>query len=118
MNGMPLNQMTVVYVEDDPDIRESVTLHVAANGREGLEMIREHRPHMVVTDLEMPVMDGLKMIRLLREEEGFTCPILVVTAYNDGEHRSDYVDRFVFKPIDLNELFDSMTEMAGRCPSS
>lgn len=118
--------MTVVYVEDDPDIRESVTrpmkrrvgqLYVAADGREGLELVRKHRPQMVVTDLEMPVMDGMKMIRLLREEEEFRCPVLVVTAYDDTAHRTDYADRFIFKPVDLSELFRVMEEVAERCPA-
>ena len=113
----PLSRLTVVYVEDDPDTqlligrtmkRRVGETHLAANGREGLERVREYAPDIVVTDLEMPVMDGLEMIRRLRRELDYAGPVLVVTAYNDEEHHTDLADGYVPKPVVLERLFETM----------
>ena len=113
----PLARLTAVYVEDDPDTqlligrtmnRRLGKTHLAANGREGLELVREHAPDIVITDLEMPVMDGLEMIRRLRRELDYAGPVLVVTAYNDEEHHTGLADGYVPKPVVLERLFEAM----------
>ena len=113
----PLAQLSAVYVEDDPDTqiligramgRRLGETHLAGNGHEGLELVRAHDPDIVVTDLEMPVMDGLEMIRRIRDDFGYSKPVLVVTAYNDEEHRTELADGYVLKPVVLGELFSTI----------
>jgi CheY-like chemotaxis protein len=113
--------LAVVYVEDDDDMRESVarllrrrvgSLYLAANGREGLNMVRDHHTDMVITDLEMPVMNGLEMIRLIRAEFSEHMPIIVITAYKDEEHRTPLADYYVYKPLDSRELFKIMAHLS------
>ena len=71
------HDISVLYVEDETDIRELVrdilvrkyrqlNVEVAANGEAGLELFRELRPDIVITDLSMPLMDGIAMSREIR----------------------------------------------------
>ena len=62
---------TVLIIEDDPDMRElertalecwGFDVHVAPNGREGLRVLSEHRPCVILLDLMMPIMDGLTFL--------------------------------------------------------
>ena len=105
----------VLLAEDDPAIseplaralrREGYDVDVRADGREALEAARDN-PDLVVLDLGLPTMDGLEVCRRLRGE-GFTVPVLVLTA------RADEVDTvvgldagaddYVTKPFRLAEL--------------
>ena len=65
----------VVFVEDDPAIRKLVSaalrataheVHMATNGREGLELVERVRPDAVFTDVSMPEMDGLQLADAIR----------------------------------------------------
>ena len=117
-----LETLTVVYVEDEEEIRAQVSLFLrrriaalyeGANGQEGLELTMEKRPDLVITDLEMPVMDGLEMIRMIRQELGEKTPIIVLTGYHDEAHHTDLADVYIFKPIDLFELLERIKQFLG-----
>ncbi|MDY0300313.1 MAG: response regulator [Trichlorobacter sp.] len=110
--------LTVLYVEDEPVARLSITaflkrwvgtLYTAENGQQGLELFAAHRPQVVITDLEMPVMNGLEMIKKIRDMDNGT-PIIITTAYDDEAHRCDLANRVILKPIVFNDLLDQVTE--------
>ena len=81
----------VVVVDDDPsslDVAASLlkytgaTVHTAQNGQEGVAMVRASRPHLVITDLSMPVMDGWGLIdNLKRDVVMADIPIIALTAH-------------------------------------
>jgi YesN/AraC family two-component response regulator len=112
--------VTVLYVEDDELTRSAVsaplgrrvqTLLQAENGRAGLELFRLHRPGIVITDIRMPLMDGLTMAREIKALDGKT-QVLVTTAHNDTSYFLDAIDigidRYVLKPIDHEKLFSGL----------
>lgn len=110
-----LKDITIVYAEDDPIIRENITtflkrrggeVYEAENGKEALQLIMACNPHIILTDLEMPEMNGLEMIQKVRIEHGSQTPIIVITGYNDEEHHSDFTDHYIYKPVDLQKLQD------------
>lgn len=119
MSSFPLlSEQTVLYVEDEPVARLSIgtflkrqvgELYLAENGREGFEFFESHRPQVVITDLEMPVMNGMEMIRRIRELDNDT-PIIITTAYDDKAHRCEQADRVILKPIIFNELLKVINE--------
>ena len=119
MSSYPqFSELTALYVEDEPVARLSIgtflkrqlgELHLAENGKEGFELFESHRPQVVITDLEMPVMNGMEMIRRIRELDNGT-PIIITTAYDDGEHRCEQADRVILKPIIFNDLLKVINE--------
>lgn len=63
----------------------------AENGEEGLKLIRELRPDVVVTDIDMPVMDGVKLLQAARDE-GFECRFVMLTAISEFEYARQAVE--------------------------
>lgn len=115
-----LKTVSVVYAEDDELIRQSITrivrrrvkeIHSAEDGKKGLELIQEYKPDMVITDIEMPVMNGLEMIEEVRKIYGPDTPVIVVTAYQDEEHFSELADAYIYKPIESQQLFELMVRL-------
>lgn len=122
-----LKNITIVYAEDDPIIRENITTFLkrrggevfeAENGKVALDLIMELDPQIILTDLEMPEMNGLEMIQRIRVEHGSSTPIIVITGYNDEEHHSDFTDHYIYKPVDLQKLQDLISSSASSAPSS
>jgi CheY-like chemotaxis protein len=86
----------VLVVEDTPDVarlvhltlHQTMRVHIAADGAQGLAMAQKLRPDVIVTDLMMPVMDGLEMTRRIREDESLRLiPVVMLTARGDLEDR-------------------------------
>ncbi|HCA27032.1 MAG TPA: diguanylate cyclase [Betaproteobacteria bacterium] len=115
-----LKSLTILYVEDDKDIREQLAqflrrrvarLLVASNGQEGLDAYREHTPAIVITDILMPVMDGLNMAEAIKKQSPNT-PIIVTTAFNETDfflRAIDMgVDKYVIKPIDTDVMLTTL----------
>lgn len=79
----------------------------AFNGKEGLEAWREHHPDIIISDIDMPVMNGFEMVRLIRETDGDT-PILFASALTSPKDvRKGYdigVNNYVKKPFIPDEL--------------
>lgn len=116
----------VLVVEDDPGIAEGLSLNlklegydvrVAANGVAGLELCREWRPALVVLDLMLPLMDGMQLLRTIREE-GNTVPVLILSARGDETDRLRGfrlgADDYVVKPFSLPELLARVAAMLRR----
>ena len=111
--------ITILYVEDEKDAREllafaievrypALRLLVAENGAAGLEMFERHRPEIVITDINMPVMDGIIMsagIKALDPE----AIIIALTAFTDTNYLIRAIElgmsQYMLKPINQNKLF-------------
>ena len=85
--------LKILYAEDNEKIRESYALVLkryfkevieACDGKEALELYRSHKPDIVLTDINMPELDGLELIRIIREDDK-TTKIIVLSAYSDQE---------------------------------
>jgi PAS domain S-box-containing protein len=116
--------ISVLYVEDDLFIRKVMLnilsknlkeVYTAENGLEGLNLYKRLQPDIVLTDIRMPVMDGLEMASQIRSLNK-TAPIIVTTAYGDTENllRSIEIgiDSYVLKPIDKNKLLTVLRKYA------
>lgn len=109
-------EVRILYVEDDPMTSEEISfflkkyvkeLYVAKNGKEGLELFEKHNPDMVITDIQMPIMNGLDMVERIFEIDA-TVPVAVTTAYSDSEYLMRAIelgiDKYIIKPIDMLEI--------------
>jgi len=124
MNELHVLDISVLYAEDEAAAREEVALFlrrrvrqllIAANGAEGLDLYRRHQPDLIVTDIRMPVMDGLKMARAIRDiYKGV--PIIVTTAHSDTSYMLEAIDigidQYVVKPVSITKLLAALTKCA------
>ncbi len=82
-------------------------LTTAQNGQEGLEKFQQDTFDMVITDIQMPVMNGLDMVKEIRKLDR-DIPIAVTTAFSDTDFLMRAiecgVDKYIIKPIDMTEM--------------
>jgi DNA-binding NarL/FixJ family response regulator len=99
-----LVRMLEVALGAEPDLEVVAT---AANGLEGVERCREHRPDVVVLDVAMPVMDGLTALPLVREASPET-RVVLYSAFDSAEMRSEAealgADAYVRKGTTIGDL--------------
>jgi len=119
----------VVLVDDERIILEGLSRVVpweklgcrvcgtAGNGLEGLEIIRSQKPDILITDIRMPNMDGLRMIAALRSEFS-RLQITVLTAFRDFEYAQTALNlgvcRYLLKPSKMDELNEAIHAMIAR----
>lgn len=119
-----LKSLTILYVEDEEDSFEQLTeflsrfcgtVLTARNGAEGLEVYQALRPDIVITDIKMPIMDGLTMAQKIRDL-GRSVPIIVITAFEQIDHlRRAFdigIDKYVTKPINSDLLIRNLIDCA------
>ncbi len=111
--------LKVLVVDDEAIIREGLKTIInwaeygfeicgtAANGREGLKMVSEHRPDLAIIDIKMPVMDGIKMVEQLKAQRN-KCRVIVLTAYSDFSYAQKFIelgaDSYILKPVEQEDL--------------
>ncbi|MGC8967381.1 MAG: HD-GYP domain-containing protein [Thermus sp.] len=108
--------MRVLIADDDPIQRRllmralaplEVEVWEARNGQEALDLLKDGLPHVVLTDLHMPVMNGLELIQSLKAQDPLL-PVILLTADGDKEVRLRGIeagaDDFLNRPVDLAEL--------------
>lgn len=106
----------ILVIDDSEEIREFLQLvleragyrvQVAADGREGLEAVRELHPHLIITDISMPVMDGFEFLVRLRSDFPPPLPPVIVCSGFDGTAEEALrlgAVQFVAKPIEPDSL--------------
>jgi CheY-like chemotaxis protein len=109
-----LDGWKVVVVEDEADSLEVATLLLemygaqvigARNGKEGIDLIRQHRPNFVISDLSMPEMSGWELIEALKHEERVLAeiPVIALTAHAMDHDRRKAIEvgfhNFITKPL-------------------
>lgn len=124
MTAKELRELTkplvILYVEDDAMLRTATTkllgqffdaVDEAVDGRDGWEKYQNRRYDLVITDINMPNMNGFDMIKQIKAKTPSQA-IIVTSAYNDTDFLLGLidlnVDRFLLKPIDTKKLIDSL----------
>ncbi|MCG3659903.1 PAS domain S-box protein [Aliarcobacter butzleri] len=115
-----LKKMTLLYVEDDDNTREELEyflekkvlkLIVAKNGQEGLELFKKHNPDLVITDIQMPVMDGIQMIKAIKEINP-QVQTVIATTFSDVEYLFEAIklniSNYLTKPLNLYALSETL----------
>jgi DNA-binding NtrC family response regulator len=113
-----MEKRTVLFVDDEEKILRSLKRGLldepyktlfANSGKEALEILRKNEVHVIVTDMRMPEMSGLELLRIVKEKyphivrmvlSGYTQITTLLTAINQGE-----IYKFITKPWKLEEGF-------------
>jgi two-component system response regulator YesN len=115
----------VVIIDDEYVIREGIRKTIdwdtlgceivgeAEDGEEGLEIIRHKKPDIIITDIRMPGIDGLDMIKKIKDLKD-DCRIIIITGFRDFAYAQEAVHlgafRFLLKPTKNSELMEAVNE--------
>jgi len=118
-----LHDITLLYVEDDFDAQEKMRLlfedeicefYQAFNGKDALSLYYQKQPDIIITDINMPHMDGLnfaKRVKEIYEEQ----PIIIISGFDSRENLLDAinigVEQFLPKPINIELLFEKIKKI-------
>ena len=119
-----LKDLDIVYVEDDERVQKQTKmvlddfLHeviTANDGLEGLKKIKEHSPDIIITDIMMPNMNGIEMLKALKND-GITTPTIITTAHNETEYLLSAIELkvggYILKPINVKNLISTIYDIA------
>ena len=118
------HDLTLLYVEDNLGIQKLATkvfekfftnIFVASDGVEGLRLFKEHNPDIIITDIQMPGLDGLEMLQLIRELNLDT-KVIITSAYDDKDYLFSAIEvgvsQYLKKPIAVDTLVTSLLKIA------
>lgn len=118
-----LKNVTVLYIEDDSDIAEQsaallkkrvAALHIAKDGEQGLALFNEFNPDIIITDFQIPKLNGLAMIKKIREANS-DIPVIITSPFNDSEMLLDAinsgVDACLLKPVNPQQLLKKVQQL-------
>lgn len=124
MDSNILRDITILYVEDDKSTRDIYGEHLgtivkevitAKNGEEGYTLFKDKKPDIVITDIMMPVMSGIDMAKLIRNDDELI-PIIITSTSNNNRHLTKTIDigihGYMAKPINFNELLELLSNIA------
>ena len=125
--GPELNNKTILIVDDDPEIIESVkialqsegyTVFYARDGNQGLALAERENPDLIILDMMMPKRSGFLVLEKLRRTRRVPIRIIMVTA-NEGNRHKSYaetlgVDDYIRKPFAMDRLLDSVNRLLGQ----
>lgn len=114
--ALSLNNVSILCVEDEHEPRNvlanylrrrGATVFEAENGQEGLRLFKSHRPDIVVSDIRMPVMDGIAMCQTIRKLDA-DAAMLFLTAHSDTGLLQRAIDletiQYIIKPVNADSL--------------
>ena len=115
--------MIILYVEDDLNTRNEVTrglkkifrsVEVATNTNDGLKLYNKSRHDIVITDIEMPIMDGIEMVKQIKIINKNQI-VAVSSAYDHQKYLLELiehgVDSFIMKPFNIDEFFETIHKL-------
>ena len=116
-----LRDIILLYVEDDQSVREQTKLIlddfvkevvIATNGEEAIELLKDKKFDIIVADINMPKMNGIDMIKEIKQELNLDIPTIITTAHTDTEYLLDAinlkVDGYIVKPINIKDLINTV----------
>ncbi|MBS5081522.1 MAG: response regulator [Clostridiales bacterium] len=114
-----MNQIKILIAEDEPAILRGICAAIsmisddfiisgtAYDGENALKLIQEHHPHIVITDIKMPLMDGLTLIEEAKKRNS-TANFVILTGFAEFEYAKKTitlgVSDYLLKPVDPEEL--------------
>ena len=121
-----MNQnLKILYVEDEEDIRDEMLeilsldfeeIKIAANGQEGLQIFKEFHPDIIISDIQMPLLDGISMAKEILAIDP-KMKIVFTTAFNEESQLKRVKDLgiqdYITKPVNINKLLDTIHKITS-----
>ncbi len=121
-----MDGFTFLVVEDSPTMRQLIAFALkrfkgarvveASDGVDALKKLQTEKIHMILTDINMPIMDGLKLVTLIRQNPALkNMPIVIITTEGAAEDRERGMalgaNAYISKPIQTAHLIKTITEL-------
>lgn len=119
-------KLNILYIEDNNHVREQTlkmlnvffdSVEVASNGDEGLNLFKVNNKYestsfdLIITDIEMPVLDGIEMIKVIREHDT-EIPVLIFSAHSNTDYFLKTIDAgvdgYILKPYNIEQISNSL----------
>ena len=117
-------EATILYVEDEDDVRDGYSrslkrvckeLFTAKDGSEGLELYKKYSPDLVVSDINMPNMNGLEMVKAIKDINP-DANIILTTAHSESAYLLEaielQVEGYLLKPVQKKTLIDIVKKLS------
>lgn len=111
-----LKNLSILVVEDNDKLRKKLiqalsllcgSILEASNGEDAIELFNKYSPRIIITDIKMPLMDGLRFTEYIRRIDDLV-PIIVISAYSEKETLLQliplHITEFLMKPFEFNQL--------------
>lgn len=118
--------LKLLYVEDDVNARNTTAkllenffslITIAVDGEDALDKFKQEHFDLIISDINMPKLNGLNMLQQIREQES-EVPILLLSACNDSEYFLEAisldVDGYILKPIQNEQFFKELYKVVNR----
>ena len=119
-----LKSIKILFVEDEEDLSNIISdtlnklqanFRTASNGQIALDKFKEEEFDLIVTDINMPVMNGLELIKNVREELGSDIPVVIMSAHTEPEYIKSAeelgVKNYLLKPFDFIKFINLVSEL-------
>lgn len=116
-----MRKIRILYVEDEEDILRFASmvledyvdkLFIARNGKEALEILKKENIDLIITDILMPKISGIELIREIKKNPLCDTAVIVATAHTETQYLLECielrVDGYILKPIDVDELLKTI----------
>lgn len=120
--------LRILLVDDEPFILKGLMVLIdwnqegfeivgtASNGEEALQFLRDHEVDLIISDIKMPVMTGLELLKKIREEEITDAYFVIVSGYADFSYAQRALQykcsNYILKPVKENELIKELRKVA------
>jgi two-component system response regulator VanR len=120
-----LQSLTILYAEDEIGIRKNIAdslgyyvleVYEASNGAEAFEIYEEKNPDIILSDIHMPILNGIEFVRKVRLTNR-NIPVVMITAHTDKKYLLEavelHMEKYIVKPIELEDLFNALEQCLG-----
>ncbi len=117
-------ELKILIVEDDQAMRDFLfeileaqgyAVTTAANGREALQTLEKSTPHLIITDLRMPELDGISLLGRIKSQPDTTPFIILITAFGNVQEAIQLIDQgaydYIIKPFKTDQLLISVKKV-------
>jgi diguanylate cyclase (GGDEF)-like protein len=121
---MPLKNFTLLFVEDDKTAQKHMQMileddvkefYQALDGREGLTVFEDKNPDIIISDINLPFLNGLELTSEIKKRDK-TKPVIIMSAYDDRDNLLNSINLgtagFIPKPIDITLLYERLNAIA------
>ncbi|HFU74666.1 MAG TPA: response regulator [Arcobacter sp.] len=113
-----LSDYTLLFVENEEGIRKNFEeyfsmifkeVYIASNGEIAYKLYQKHNPNLIITDIKMPIMDGITLVEKIRQKDD-TTQIVIISAYTDVEFLLNSIPlgliEYIVKPLNEKKMIE------------